>query len=302
MNAVASAENGAKAARDPASMAQLVGRTIRCRDRVTPVPLAALAATLDRDEPAPNDGSPIAPMRHWLYFLPLHRRSETGPDGHALRGDFLPPVSLPRRMWAGGRLEFHRPILVGEPIERVSTIVKVDPKHGRSGALVFVVVRHEISAAGELAITEEHDIVYRDAARADEPPAPKAAAPRGATWWREIVPDPALLFRSPHPLRLALRYGSRALSRPHRPRSADRDAARGSRPRSRGAGPDRHVRIPGGDAALRCGAVRRLRSPGPGRPDGTAVGAGRGRPAGDGGDGDAALTPRWRPDSPEQAA
>jgi len=176
-------------------LAQWVGRSERRADRVTSVPLAALAATLDRDEPEPRDGSPIAPLRHWLYFLPLYRRSEAGPDGHALRGGFLPPVPLPRRMWAGGRLEFHRPILVGDAIERVSTIVKVDPKEGRSGALVFVVVRHEISAAGELAIVEEHDIVYREAARTDDPPAPVRAAPAGATWRREIVPDSLLLFR-----------------------------------------------------------------------------------------------------------
>jgi 3-methylfumaryl-CoA hydratase len=178
-----------------ADLAQWVGSSERRADRVTSVPLAALAATLDRDEPEPRDGSPIAPLRHWLYFLPLYRRSEAGPDGHALRGGFLPPVPLPRRMWAGGRLEFHRPILVGDTIERVSTIVKVDPKQGRSGALVFVRVRHEISAAGELAIVEEHDIVYREAARADDPPAPTRAAPAGATWRREIDPDPVLLFR-----------------------------------------------------------------------------------------------------------
>jgi 3-methylfumaryl-CoA hydratase len=176
-------------------LAQWVGRTEHRADRVTPVPLAALAATLGRDDPAPQDGSPIAPLRHWLYFLPLCRRSETGSDGHALRGGFLPPVPLPRRMWAGGRLEFHRPIQVGDAIERVSTIAKVDAKQGRSGALVFVRVRHEISAAGELAIVEEHDIVYRAAARAGDPRAPETAAPSEASWRREIVPDPVLLFR-----------------------------------------------------------------------------------------------------------
>ena len=180
---------------DAGALAQWVGRVERRADHVTPVPLAALAATLDRDEPAPHDGSPIAPLRHWLYFLPLYRRSETGTDGHALRGGFLPPVPLPRRMWAGGRLEFHRPIVVGDAIQRVSTIVKVDLKQGRSGALVFVRVRHEISAAGELAIVEEHDIVYREAARAGDPPTPKKAAPTDAAWRREVIPDPVLLFR-----------------------------------------------------------------------------------------------------------
>jgi 3-methylfumaryl-CoA hydratase len=180
---------------DAAALAQWVGRTEGRADHVTPVPLAALAATLDRDEPAPRDGSPIAPLRHWLYFLPLYRRSETGHDGHALRGGFLPPVPLPRRMWAGGRLEFHRPIVVGDAIERVSTIAKVDLKQGRTGALVFVLVRHEITAAGELAIVEEHDIVYREAPRAGDPPTAKKAAPADAAWRREVEPDPVLLFR-----------------------------------------------------------------------------------------------------------
>src|SRR5512134_955414 len=129
---------------DLADLQRWVGRTERREDRVTPVPLAALAAMLDRDEREPLDGSPVPPLRHWLYFLPLYRRSEVGPDGHAKRGAFLPPVPLPRRMWAGGRLEFHRDLRVGESIERLSRIVRVDAKEGRAGALVFVVVRHEI--------------------------------------------------------------------------------------------------------------------------------------------------------------
>ena len=137
----------------------------------------------------------IAPLRHWLYFLPLYRRSEVGPDGHALRGGFLPPVPLPRRMWAGGRLEFRRPVRVGDAIERTSTIVKVDAKEGRTGALVFVLVRHEIGAAGEVAIVEEHDIVYREAPRAGEPPPAKKAAPANPDWRRDVVPDDVLLFR-----------------------------------------------------------------------------------------------------------
>jgi 3-methylfumaryl-CoA hydratase len=180
---------------DSAALAQWVGRTERRTDRVTPVPLAALAATLDRDEPPPRNGDPIAPLRHWLYFLPLYPRRDAGPDGHAKRGGFLPPVPLPRRMWAGGRLEFHRPLRVGDDIERVSTIAKVDAKQGRSGPLVFVLVRHEISARGELAIVEEHDIVYREAPREGEPPPPKTKAPADGTWRRDVVPDDVLLFR-----------------------------------------------------------------------------------------------------------
>jgi len=178
-----------------ATLGQWIGKTEHRTDRVTPVPLAALAATLDRDDPPPVDGSAIAPLRHWLYFLPIYKRSEGGADGHARRGGFLPPVPLPRRMWAGGRVEFRRALHVGDAIERTSTIVSVEQKEGRSGALVFVLVRHEISANGAVAIVEEHDIVYRDAPRAGEAPPPKKPAPADATWRREVVPDDVLLFR-----------------------------------------------------------------------------------------------------------
>jgi 3-methylfumaryl-CoA hydratase len=176
-------------------LAQWVGRTERRSDRVTPVPLAALAATLDRDEPAPADGDAIAPLRHWLYFLPLARRSELGPDGHPRRGGFLPPVALPRRMWAGGRLEFRAPVRVGDPIERRSTIASVEEKRGKSGALVFVLVRHEIAARGTVAIVEEHDIVYREAPAPGDPPAARKPAPADPAWRRDVVPDDVLLFR-----------------------------------------------------------------------------------------------------------
>ncbi|HEX6005650.1 MAG TPA: MaoC family dehydratase N-terminal domain-containing protein, partial [Burkholderiales bacterium] len=152
-------------------------------------------ATLDRDDPPPRDGDPLPPLWHWLYFLPLHRQSAIGPDGHAKRGDFLPPVPLPRRMWAGGRFTFTAPLRVGERIGRKSQIVGVTSKQGRSGPLVFVVVRHQILGSSGVAIVEEHDIVYRgDAAPGERPPQPPPAPP-DAAWSREIRPDPVLLFR-----------------------------------------------------------------------------------------------------------
>src|SRR5512141_1840106 len=95
---------------DAPDLGQWVGRTERRVDVVTPVPLAAFAATLDRDPALPPPASPIGPLRHWLYFLPLARQSELGPDGHPKRGGFLPPVPLPRRMWAGGRLQWLAPL------------------------------------------------------------------------------------------------------------------------------------------------------------------------------------------------
>jgi len=172
-----------------------IGRTERQTDHITAMPVAALAATLDRDDPAPVAGTELPPPWHWLYFTPLARHSEIGPDGHPKRGEFLPPVPLPRRMWAGSQLEFHQPLRVGDDISRASRIVDVNGKTGRSGSLVFVKVHHEISGPRGLAISEEHDIVYRD----DPVPGAPAPVPRQApvdeAFSREITPDPVLLFR-----------------------------------------------------------------------------------------------------------
>jgi len=174
---------------------QWLGRTEQRTDEVTAMPLAALAATLDREDPSPGPGFEVPPLWHWLYFATVARQSELGPDGHPKRGGFLPPVALPRRMFAGGRLEFLQPLRVGERVTRTSKVTRVDGKQGRSGALVFVTVRHEFAVGGELAMTEEHDIVYRDSpqpgARAAEP----QPAPAGETFAREIAPEPVLLFR-----------------------------------------------------------------------------------------------------------
>jgi 3-methylfumaryl-CoA hydratase len=172
-----------------------LGRTESRSDHVTPTPVTALSATLDRADALPQDGDVLAPLWHWLYFLPVHRQSELGPDGHAARGGFLPPVPLPRRMWAGGRLQFHHPLRVGDAITRVSRIVDVSHKEGRSGALVFVLVRHEIGNADGIALTEEHDIVYRDNPKPDDPAPKPLAAPADHAWLREIAPDDVLLFR-----------------------------------------------------------------------------------------------------------
>jgi 3-methylfumaryl-CoA hydratase len=175
-----------------APLTEWIGRTETRRDVVTAAPLVALSSLLDRDDPAPQEGDAAPPLAHWLYFLPVYRQSEAGPDGHSLKGEFLPPVPLPRRMWAGSRLEFLRPFIVGAKVERTSRIANVALKQGRSGPLVFVTVRHEVSDTGGLAITDEHDIVYRgEGALA----AKSTAAPQGAVWRREIHPDPVLLFR-----------------------------------------------------------------------------------------------------------
>ena len=139
-----------------------VGRREQVDDLIAPSRVAALVATLDRDDPPPLAGDPLPPPWHWTLCVPAARQSAIGADGHPARGGFLPPVPLPRRMWAGGRLSFPQPLRVGEAVQRHSQVMSVEHKSGRSGELVFVLVRHEFRGAAGLAITEEHDIVYRD--------------------------------------------------------------------------------------------------------------------------------------------
>ena len=174
-----------------------IGRSETVTDTVTPTPYAALSATFDRDPERPSAGTPLPALWHWLYFLPLHKRSDIGPDGHAKRGGFLPPVPLPRRMWAGSQFEFHAPIRVGDTIIRTSTIHDVTEKTGRTGPLVFVKVRHEIRRAGEeaKALTEFHDIVYREAPKAGDVAPQPVIAPTASAWERKWTPDDVLLFR-----------------------------------------------------------------------------------------------------------
>ncbi|MBL8320036.1 MAG: MaoC family dehydratase N-terminal domain-containing protein [Burkholderiaceae bacterium] len=174
-----------------------VGRSERSADRITEAPVRALNATLDHPAVDVQAGMPLFPLWHWLYFLPVHRQSEIGADGHAKRGGFLPPVPLPRRMWAGSQFEFRAPVRVGDVVERRSTIADVTVKDGRTGRLVFVKVRHELRCNGavEPAIVEFHDIVYREAKKPTDVEPPPQAAVTGAAWQRTIVPDDVLLFR-----------------------------------------------------------------------------------------------------------
>ncbi|MGF6810048.1 3-methylfumaryl-CoA hydratase [Paraburkholderia sp. Clong3] len=174
---------------------QWTGRTEEVQDQLTSTPMAALSAMLDHDDAVSARGDDLPPLWHWLYFLPVHRQSMVGADGHPKRGGFLPPVDLPRRMWAGSQLEFLRPLKAGSAITRLSRIESVAHKHGRTGDLVFVKVKHEVSDAAGLAIVERQDIVYRDHPAAGEKPAALQAAPMGAQWAREVNPDPVLLFR-----------------------------------------------------------------------------------------------------------
>lgn len=173
--------------------ADWIGRSVTVRDRLEPARSNALLAALGGQGEAAA-GDPLPLLHHWLYFWDVRPPAGLGADGHPAKGDFLPPIPLPRRMWAGGRLAFHAPLVLGEEVTRTSTILNVEEKHGRSGTLVFVTLEHAIANADGLAIREEQDLVYRAAATAG-PSLPIAASPPECSWRVSIDPDPVLLFR-----------------------------------------------------------------------------------------------------------
>ena len=176
---------------------QWIGRTEEKTDIVTAHLVAGLRSALFLDVGNPKDGDAAPFTAHWCLTLPVVALSEVSADGHPTRGGFLPPVPLPRRMWAGSEFEFRHPLRIGDEVTRVSTIDGISEKAGRSGPLVFVKVRHELrrSGASALAVAETHDIVYREAPRPGAVAPPASAAPGAAAWERRVVPDAVLLFR-----------------------------------------------------------------------------------------------------------
>ena len=194
---------------DLAGLRDWIGRSESLHDHIGATPVLALQATLDRPAAEVLPGTSLPCLWHWLYFLPRYRHSEAGEDGHPTHGGLLPPVPLPRRMWAGSQLQFHHPVRVGDAVQRQSRIADVTVKAGRSGRLVFVKVQHTLhcNGAAEPALTEFYDIVYREASRPDDvdpPPtaanslattAATTAATTDAVWQHTWLPDPLLLFR-----------------------------------------------------------------------------------------------------------
>ena len=169
-----------------------IGREIRVAARLEPDLVARFAATLG-DAGVPVDPAALPLGIHWCVGVDTVPTRALGPDGHPPKGGFLPPVPLPRRMWAGGSLDVLRPLSVGQVIERRSRVTDVTEKAGRSGALVLVTVAHDILADAHAALREVQDIVYRDDGATAAPVAfPAPGAPEGADW---ILPDSRLLFR-----------------------------------------------------------------------------------------------------------
>lgn len=166
-------------------------------DVIAPRPARALAATLDLDGLSFDDGAPLPPLWHWLYHLPLARASEIGRDGHPKRGDFLPPIDLPRRMFAGARLKFHAPVPIGAPVARERVVQAIERKEGKAGPLYVMTLRHRLrlaEGAQDVLIEEDQDIVYLGGAPAVGGGQTAEDLPAGATT-RTVVPDPVLLFR-----------------------------------------------------------------------------------------------------------
>ena len=189
-------QNTSQPALDIALLQQWINRSEARSDVIHAGAANALAATLDQTTHY-ADGSALPLLWHWIYFWAVSPQSALGADGHPQRGGFLPPVPLPRRMWAGGRLRFDAPLAIGAQSSRSSRILDVTAKEGKSGRLAFVTVAHQIDSAGQPAIYEEHDIVYRDNPQPGASVAAAAAklAPTDAQWSQTITPDPVLLFR-----------------------------------------------------------------------------------------------------------
>ncbi len=172
-----------------------IGRSQDDTDVIDPLRARAMQATLDDTAQPLKAGDPLPHLWHWLYFWDAAPHATLGPDGHPARGEFLPPVNLPRRMWAGGRIRFQKPLTVGAPARRRSTVTDIQSKQGSTGRLVFVTIEHEIGDDQGLCIKEAQDIVFREAARPGELSSRGEAAPAVVPWRNKIEPDPLLLFR-----------------------------------------------------------------------------------------------------------
>lgn len=172
-----------------------IGRTESRSELIAAMPAMQLAATLDRSSDGIQDGMELPPLYHWLYFLPVCRQSELGDDGHPALGGFLPPIPLPRRMWASSTIEFPQPLRIGALATRDSEILDVQLKKGRTGSLMFVKLQHTISCGAGVAIREVQDLVYRDHPKSGDATPLPADAPADAESQSEITPTSVLLFR-----------------------------------------------------------------------------------------------------------
>jgi 3-methylfumaryl-CoA hydratase len=180
---------------DGSSLQNWVGRREVAEDTITVRLAHAFCATFDIDWNNISEGTPAPDGLHWCLAPAIFGSKDIGPDGHPHRGGFLPPVPLPRRMWAGGSLSFHDQLRVGDRVERSSTVKSITEKSGRTGPLCFVVLEHNYATRRGLAIAERHDIVYRDLEALTTEGSATPNLPESADINLHIDPSAVLLFR-----------------------------------------------------------------------------------------------------------
>lgn len=174
----------------PQDYAPWIGKQEEKQDVIS-LSLVARIATLF-NEACPQEGQPLPYLWHWAFFQDPVVEAELGLDGHPARGRFLPPAEDKNRMWAGGRVSFHQPLIVGNPATCRSTILAVEEKQGKTGALLFVTVEHQYFQGDTLCVSEEQDIVYRE----PSPPKLENSGVLPTLAWQEMVhPTPVMLFR-----------------------------------------------------------------------------------------------------------
>jgi 3-methylfumaryl-CoA hydratase len=176
---------------------QWIGRSECSEETIALAPALRLLATLDDEDTQLQVQDPLPPLWHWLYFLPDAPTREIGPDGHARRGGFMPPVALPRRMFAGSQVAWRAPLAIGATARRTREVISVEQKDGRDGPLIFVVVDERIEQDQRVCIEERQTIVYRGpgVTHVAAAAAPSWPPPPAGSWVRILTPAPALLFR-----------------------------------------------------------------------------------------------------------
>ena len=171
-----------------------INKTTEAEDTIRLQPANFMEATLNRP-PKLKEGDNLPPLWHWVYFLEAKPESDLGRDAHPKKGDFLPPIQLPRRMWAGGRFTFYNDLVIGEKAQKITTIKKIVEKEGSAGPLCFITLEHKIYSKDEISIIEEQDLVYlQDQQGSKSLPLAQNNVEK-ADFSQEIHPSAILLFR-----------------------------------------------------------------------------------------------------------
>ena len=172
-----------------------IGKIDNVTDYVTPIVEQRYRATLNMDIGNPQDGEPVTSGLHWMLGWNLVKNDELGVDSHPALGEFLPPVPLPRRMWAGSEIKVLKPIRVGDKVVKQSTVADIQVKEGRTGLLCFVTAEYNFLVNDEVTINEKHNIVYRDISKSGGGSGYSKEIPERADLSEKIFMHPTILFR-----------------------------------------------------------------------------------------------------------